>query len=177
MIGGLYFWYNQWYNYLILFILIPLVGLLLFGMFFLVESPYYLIEKKKDMKGALSAMKQIAISNNTNLGSMIEVESNFQLALKGIEDRLEGDASEEASRFAIFKDFKYLKILLLVAVCEVAINMVYYGIQFSLGKIGTNFGYNILLMGIVEFWAFFSFSTTVFIQTSSSPSCPARRAP
>lgn len=93
MIGGLYFVYNQWYNYLILFILIPLVGLLLFGMFFLVESPYYLIEKQKDMKRAMSTMKQIALINNTNLGSMVEVESNFQLALNGIQDKLEGNAS------------------------------------------------------------------------------------
>ena len=53
------------------------------------------------------------------------------------------------SRFAIFKDFKYLKILLLVASVEIGVNAYYYGIQFSLGKIGTNFGYNILLTGTI----------------------------
>lgn len=106
--------------------------------------------------------------NETSLDVLVEVENNFQLALQGIENKLEGDNSE-ASRFAIFKDWKYLKVLLLVAVCEVAINMVYYGIQFSLGKIGTSFGYNILLMGIVEFWAFFSFSILLITKISLSP--------
>ena len=33
----------------------------------------------------------MALINNTNLGVMIEVESNFRLALKDIEDKLEGN--------------------------------------------------------------------------------------
>lgn len=37
------------------------------------------------------------------------------------------------SRFAIFKDFKYLKILLIVATLEFSTNAFYYGVQFSLG--------------------------------------------
>ena len=53
------------------------------------------------------------------------------------------------SRLAIFKDFKYLRILLLVAVLEIGANSYYYGIQFSLGNIGTNFGYNIILTGAI----------------------------
>ena len=36
-----------------------------------------------------------------------------------------------------------------MSVCEVAINSFYYGIQLSLGKVGTDFGSNIILMGIV----------------------------
>ena len=43
MIGVLYYWYNEWFNYLILFLMIPMVGLLIFGSFFLIESPFYLI--------------------------------------------------------------------------------------------------------------------------------------
>lgn len=71
-----------------------MIGLLLFGSFFLVESPYYLIEKKKDMKGALSAMRQIAWINKTNLGAMIEIEADFQLALNSMDQKVEGNASE-----------------------------------------------------------------------------------
>ncbi len=65
----------------------------------------------------------------------------------------------KVSRFAIFKDSRHLKILLLVAVVEIGANAYYYGVQFSLGKLGTNFGYNIMLIGIIEFFAFFSTST------------------
>jgi len=46
------------------------------------------------MKKALSAMRQIAMINHASPGAMVEVESNFQLALKGIDEKLEGDSSE-----------------------------------------------------------------------------------
>jgi len=39
-------------------------------------------------------MKQIAMINQSSPGAMVEVESNFQLALKGIDEKLEGDTSE-----------------------------------------------------------------------------------
>lgn len=64
------------------------------------------------------------------------------------------------SRFAIFKERKYLKILLVVAVLEFGINAYYYGVQFSLGEIGTDFGHNILLTGCIETTAFFISSTS-----------------
>ena len=53
-----------------------------------------------------------------------------------------------------------MKTLLMVSITAIGINAYYYGIQFSLGKIGTNFGYNILLTGSIEFVAFLSESTT-----------------
>ena len=49
MIGLLYYWYNEWFNYLILFLVIPIVGLLIFRSFFLIESP--LFKRKKMSKG------------------------------------------------------------------------------------------------------------------------------
>lgn len=36
IIGALYFWFNYWSNYVIIILLIPNVGLFLFGLFFLV---------------------------------------------------------------------------------------------------------------------------------------------
>lgn len=41
--------------------------------------------------------------------------------------------------------------------------MYYYGVQFSLEQIGTNFGTNILLTGLIEAAAYFSFSKLFFI--------------
>lgn len=75
----------------------------------------------------------------------------------------------KVSRFAIFKDARHLKILLLIAVVEIGFNIYYYGVQFSLRKIGTNYGYNILLMGSAEFFALFSMSNLWLIQIFSSP--------
>lgn len=67
-IGIFYYWYNEWFNYLIVIQIIPLVGLFLFGSFFLAESQYYYIEKKKDIGKAMETMKHIALINNANLG-------------------------------------------------------------------------------------------------------------
>jgi hypothetical protein len=44
----------------------------------------------------------------------------------------------------------------MIATLEIGANAFYYGGQFSLGQIGTNFGYNILLTGCIESVAFFS---------------------
>jgi hypothetical protein len=42
--------------------------------------------------------------------------------------------------------------------------MYYYGVQFSLEQIGTNFGTNILLTGLIEAVAYFSFSKKLLIE-------------
>lgn len=104
-------------------------------------------------------MKHIALFNNVDLRVLADVESELRAAVITIEEENHKNQNQpKVSRFAIFKDFKYLKILLLVASVEIGVNAYYYGVQFSLGKIGTNFGYNILLTGTIEFVAFFSSS-------------------
>lgn len=50
-------------------------------------------------------------------------------------------------------------MLLAVAVIEFGTNAYYYGVEFSLGQVGTDFGYNILLTGIIETTAYFTSST------------------
>lgn len=42
MIGILYYVYNWWYNYLIIFVLIPFIIIFIITYFFMVESPYFL---------------------------------------------------------------------------------------------------------------------------------------
>lgn len=51
-----------------------------------------------------------------------------------------------------------MKIIFFIAIVEVTTNMYYYGVQFSLEQIGTNFGTNIMLTGCIEALAYFSFS-------------------
>ena len=40
--------------------------------------------------------------------------------------------------------------------------MYYYGVQFSLEQIGTNFGTNIMLTGCIEAVSYFSLSKNIF---------------
>jgi MFS family permease len=87
LIGVLYFWYNQWSNYLIIFLLIPQVGLLLFGLFFLVESPYYHLNKKKDIRAALTSMQKVATLNRAEPRVMEEVEANFHLVVQANDEQ------------------------------------------------------------------------------------------
>ena len=42
LIGVLYYIYNHWANFLILFVLIPTIGVFIISLFFLVEGPNYL---------------------------------------------------------------------------------------------------------------------------------------
>lgn len=74
----------------------------------------------------MKSMEQIALINKVNLSVLDEVESNFHLVLNSMQEQSsaskDGEQSwaskdEEQSRFAIFKDSKYLRLLLLVTVC------------------------------------------------------------
>lgn len=106
-------------------------------------------------------MKHIALFNSVDLRVMADVESELRAAVITIkEENHKNNDQPKVSRFAIFKDVIYMKTLLMVSITAIGINAYYYGIQFSLGKIGTNFGYNILLTGSIEFVAFLSESTT-----------------
>ena len=42
----MFYWCNEWYNILVLFILIPLIGLCVTSLFMIVESPKFLLCKK-----------------------------------------------------------------------------------------------------------------------------------
>lgn len=68
-----------------------------------------------------------------------------------------------------------MKIIGFIAIVEVTTNMYYYGVQFSLDQIGTDFGYNILLTGLIEAAAYFSFSNFLFIKTSLWPNYPEKK--
>ena len=56
-----------------------------------------------------------------------------------------------------------MRIIAFIAITEITTNMYYYGVQFSLEQIGTNFGTNILLTGCIEAAAYFSFSKLCLI--------------
>lgn len=157
-IAGFYFWYNYWANYVIYIQLIPSIVAFVAVYFFLVESPYFLLEKKRDIKGALASMNKIAAVNGVSKENIRLIEEEFKLALIEYEERERVAVAHNAggdSRFAIFKERKYLKLIFVVAILEFGSNAYYYGVQFSLGEIGTDFGHNILLTGVIETTAFF----------------------
>lgn len=69
-----------------------------------------------------------------------------------------------------------MKIIAFIAIVEITTNMYYYGVQFSLEQIGTNFGTNILLTGCIEAIAYFSFSNSFFLlKTSLSPNSQEKK--
>jgi hypothetical protein len=47
MIGILFYVYNKWYNFLTLFVLIPMIGVFLISTFYLVEGPNFLYGAKR----------------------------------------------------------------------------------------------------------------------------------
>lgn len=63
LISGFYFWFNYWRNYLLFIELVPNIILLVLAFFYFVESPYFLIEKHKDIEAAMTSMRKIAAVN------------------------------------------------------------------------------------------------------------------
>jgi hypothetical protein len=140
-IAGFYFWFNHWSNYLIFIELVPNIALLVVVFFYLVESPYFLIEKQRDIEAAMRSMRKIATVNGVGEEAMGTVRAELELAIKELEQRDREEAAKHANtahkkvdpRIEILKDWKHLKILLAVAVLEFGANAYYYGVQFSLG--------------------------------------------
>lgn len=117
IIGGLYFLVIDWTTYVLYVLLVPNILLTAIAFFYLVESPYYLLEKKGDLAGAIQTMRKIAAINNKNEDEIIsEVEKVFVEVIEEEESKKKANGGNSVSRFDIFKDFRYLKILLLVAV-------------------------------------------------------------
>lgn len=52
----------------------------------MVESPYFLLEKKLDAVKALASMRKIAIVNRTDLNVLVQVESDFNVVLQNVKD-------------------------------------------------------------------------------------------
>lgn len=67
-----YNFYNQWYNFEIIIVLIPSLGLLLFGSFFLVETPMFLLTKKHDKKACIESLKVLSVYNKRSEKEMAE---------------------------------------------------------------------------------------------------------
>lgn len=93
MIAGFYFWFNHWSNYLIFIELIPNVILIVVVFFYLVESPYFLIERQRDLEGAMRSMRKIGVINGVGEEAMVAVRAELELALKELEQK---DAEEAA---------------------------------------------------------------------------------
>jgi hypothetical protein len=96
LIGVLFYYYNQWYNYLILFVLIPMIGVLLICMFFIVEGPNFLFGQKRD-KECLESLEVIALVNDKY--------AEFQVAAENFKYQSAEEQKEEVqSLSAVFKN-------------------------------------------------------------------------
>ena len=67
-----YNYYPQWYNFEIIIVLIPSIGLFLFATFFLVETPMFLLSKKHDKKACIESLKVVAIYNKKKDSEIME---------------------------------------------------------------------------------------------------------
>lgn len=63
LIGVLYYTYNQWYNFLVNVLIIPMIGVTIIGSFYIVEGPNFLYAQKRE-KECLESLRTIAIYNN-----------------------------------------------------------------------------------------------------------------
>lgn len=139
----LYNYLNQWYVFTIGFLLVPLAVWFVLGFFLLIESPVFLNETSREK--CVESLNKIAKWNGTVALSVEDVEINPKI-------------NEEVSAFEVFRHWPYLKCIILISLFEITTNMFYYGTQYSMEDIGSNFGVNMLIIGCLEFVAYFSSS-------------------
>jgi hypothetical protein len=91
------------------------------------------------------SLNKIAEWNNTQPLQADDIEINPKI-------------NDDVSAFEVFKHWPYLKCIILISLFEITTNMFYYGTQYSMEHIGSNFGVNMLIIGCLEFIAYFSSS-------------------
>ena len=58
------------------------------------------------------------------------------------------EASKEVSILSVFRQWKYLKVIMLTGIVKIGGNLIFYGTSFVINDIGVNFGINSLLLGV-----------------------------
>jgi hypothetical protein len=76
-ISGFYFWFNYWRNYILFIQLIPNLVLIVIAFLYFVESPYFLIEKQKDVDAAMNSMRKIAAVNGVGEEALVGVREEL----------------------------------------------------------------------------------------------------
>ncbi len=60
----MYNWINEWYNILVLFMVIPFLGLAIIALIIVQESPNYYLCKRKEKRKCIDSLTHIALYNN-----------------------------------------------------------------------------------------------------------------
>jgi MFS family permease len=143
----LYNCFNRWEYFMIGCLVIPLAGWLVLGQFLLIESPVFLLGHSR--RKCLVALNKIAAWNNQPPLTLEQIQPSPK-------------PEEQASVFEVFKSWAYIKPILLIGLFATTVNIFYYGTQYCMDDIGSNFGFNMLIVGCLEFSAYFSSSKYCF---------------
>ena len=138
----LFFFFNQWYNFLVLLMLIPTIGLAIVSTFLIVETPMFLYYKKRDLARCIDSLHMIATYNGKQDvmpevekliregQSKVRAETSDEMDLN---NSINEDQSEkEVSIKDVITNRSFVKTILAVSILQFSINMFYYGIQYSL---------------------------------------------
>ena len=71
----LFYFMNEWYNYLILLCGIPAIALLVLCSFFLLESPHYYLFMRKDLKNFNDVIEYLMAYNNVEVYKIEEIKN------------------------------------------------------------------------------------------------------
>ena len=141
----MYNWCNEWYNILVLFMIIPMLGLIAVSVLLIAESPNYFLLKQKDKTKCIESLTTIALYNETDNDAIDEMKRI--IGKVDLEESPAGEG-EKKNMWATIKQWKYLKIILFMGITESGANVFFYGIEFAVDDIGFNYGIDNLVMGI-----------------------------
>ena len=141
----LYNWCNEWYNILVLFMIIPTIGLIAIIGFLVQESPGVYLCKQRNVQKCLSSLTAIAIYNKKTNEEIAQISDILKKA--ELPTHTENNNKEI---WNTIKQWKYLKIIICMGIAESGANVFFYGIEFAVNDIGFNYGFDNLVMGITE---------------------------
>lgn len=124
----LYNWINQWYNIIFIFMLFPFLGLTIISLILIEESPNYYLCKKGDKRKCIDALTNIAIYNGKSEQNIEEIQKIIMSAQTNSNVNSDSKVSEGNSVWSVLRQWKYLKIIIFMAIVQSGGNLFFYGI-------------------------------------------------
>lgn len=148
----IYYMLPEWYNFMILLIIIPLTGLTVLFSVLMLETPTYYLFNRKDKIEFEKTLRMLAVFNKTDVDTL---EKSIKSGINILEDY--ESSMHNAQKVTLktvfvemFKVKKNLKSIFLITLLYTAYNIEYFGGQMCFERIGLNYGTTLLSVGISE---------------------------
>ena len=158
----IYTWCHEWFNIVILFMLVPLLAVSVACYYIIEESPNFYIFEGYDSTACTESLIRIAKINSKKYPDI----ERIKYIIKKIKNKMHNKLKEygpdtESNVLKSLSKWKYLKVIICMAIVEGGGNMSFYVIAYAINDIGYSFGIMNLAIGLVEIVTTFAVASYV----------------